>query len=111
MKLTTAALGVATAGAIGLGVFAIPAGAGSQPSLPPVSAEDLVASVLVAKVPALAGTVAVHNALGLPALPGVAGPLTQPESSFRVWSDGQGHDRLALPSRSGEQDFIDDGTT
>ena len=111
MKLTTAALALATAGAISLGVLVIPAGAGSDPQLPPVSAEDLVASVLTAKVPALGGTVAVHNALGLPALPGVAGPLTQRESNFRVWSDGQGHGRLALPSRTGEQDFIEDGTT
>ncbi len=111
MKLATTALAVVAAGAIGLGVLAMPASAGSDPSLPPVSPEDLVASVLTAKVPALGGTVTVRNALGLPALPGMAGPLTQPESSFRVWSDGQGHARLALPSRGGEQDFIEDGTT
>jgi outer membrane lipoprotein-sorting protein len=37
--------------------------------------------------------------------------LTQAESHFRVWADGQGHSRLALPSRSGEQDFIEDGIT
>ncbi len=111
MKLTTAALAVAAAGAIGLGVLTVPAGAGSQPSLPPVSAEDLVASVLTAEVPALGGTVAVDNALGLPALPGVEAPLTQPETTFRVWSDGQGRGRLALPSRGGEQVFIEDGTT
>jgi outer membrane lipoprotein-sorting protein len=111
MKLTTAAFAVAAVGAISLGALAIPAGAGSQPSLPPVSPEDLVASVLTAKVPALGGTVAVHNALGLPPLPGVTGSLTQPESNFRVWADGQDHGRLALPSRNGEQDFIEDGTT
>ncbi|MGH3821576.1 MAG: LolA family protein [Pseudonocardiaceae bacterium] len=111
MKLATAALAVAVAGAIGLGVQAMPAGAGAQPSLPPVSAEDLVASVLTAKVPALGGTVTVRNALGLPALPGVVGPLTQPESTVRVWSDGQGRGRLSLPSRGGEQNFIEDGTT
>lgn len=111
MRLTAAALAVATASAIGLGALTMPAGAGADPALPPVSPEDLVASVLAAKVPALGGTVAVHNALGLPALPGVAGRLTQPETTFRVWSDGHGHGRLALPSRGGEQDFIEDGTT
>ncbi|MGH3765775.1 MAG: LolA family protein [Pseudonocardiaceae bacterium] len=112
MKLATAALAaVVAAGVIGLGVLTIPAGAGADPALPPVSPEDLVASVLTAKMPALNGTVAVHNALGLPALPGVSAPLTQPESSFRVWSDGQGHGRLAIPSRGGEQVLIEDGTT
>jgi outer membrane lipoprotein-sorting protein len=111
MKLATAAVAVAAAGAIGLGVLTMPAGAGAEPSLPPVSAEDLVASVLTAKVPALGGTVTVHNALGLPALPGVAAPLTQPQTTFRVWSDGQGHGRLALPSHGGEQVLVEDGTT
>jgi len=111
MKLTAAVLGVVAAGAIGLGVMTVPAGARSQPSLPPVSAEDLVASVLTAKVPALGGTITVDNALGLPALPGVATPLTQPVTTFRVWSDGQGRGRLALPSRGGEQVLIEDGTT
>ncbi|MGH3769908.1 MAG: LolA family protein [Pseudonocardiaceae bacterium] len=111
MKLTRAALAMTAAGTIGLGVLTMPAGAGADPSLPPVSAEDLVTSVLTAKVPALAGTVTVHNALGLPALPGVAAPLTQPETTFRVWSDGQGHGRLALPSRGGEQVLIEDGMT
>ncbi|MGH3698556.1 MAG: LolA family protein [Pseudonocardiaceae bacterium] len=111
MKLATTAVAVAAAGAIGLGVLTMPASAGAEPSLPPVSAEDLVASVLTTKVPALGGTVTVHNALGLPALPGVAAPLTQPQTTFRVWSDGQGHGRLALPSRSGEQVLVEDGTT
>jgi outer membrane lipoprotein-sorting protein len=111
MKLATAALAVATAGAIGLGVLIVPAGAGADPALPPVSPGDLVASVLTAKIPAFGGTVMVHNALGLPALPGVAAPLTQPESTFRVWSDGQGHGRLAIPSRGGEQVLIEDGAT
>lgn len=116
MKLATAALAVSAAGAIGLGVLVMPAGAGAQPSLPPVSPEDLVASVFTSKVPALGGTVTVNNALGLPALPGVEGSpaqtlLTQAESTFRVWTDGQGHGRLSLPSRGGEQNFIEDGTT
>lgn len=114
MKLATAALAAAAAGAIGLGALTLPAGATSDPALPPVSPEDLVASVLTAKTPAFGGTVTVDNALGLPALPGPSGlstVLTQPETTFRVWSDGQGHGRLALPSRGGEQVLIEDGTT
>ncbi len=118
MKLATAALAAAAAGAIGLGVLTMPASARSDPALPPVSAEDLVASVLTAKAPALGGTVTVDNALGLPALPalpggppGISDVLTQPVTTFRVWSDGQGHGRMALPSRGGEQVLIEDGTT
>jgi outer membrane lipoprotein-sorting protein len=57
----------------------------------------------------------VDNALGLPALPGMSPDmstaLTQPETTLRVWSDGQGHGRLALPSRGGERVLIEDGTT
>lgn len=114
MKLATAALAVAAAGAIGLGALTMPASARSDPALPPVSAEDLVASVLTAKAPALGGTITVDNALGLPALPGppgLAAALTQPVTIFRVWSDGQGHGRLALPARGREQVLIEDGTT
>ena len=111
MKLARTALAVAAAAAIGLGVSTVPAGARADPALPPVSPEDLVASVLTAKIPALGGTVATHNTLGLPPLPGVAAPLTQPESTLRVWSDGQGRGRVAIPSRGGEQVLIEDGTT
>jgi len=114
MKLSTVALGTAAAGVIGLGVLTVPAGAGAEPELPEVSAEELVASVLTAEAPALGGTVEVDNALGLPALPGMAetpNPLTQPVTTFRVWSDGEGRGRLALPSHGGEQVLIEDGTT
>ncbi|MGH3869955.1 MAG: LolA family protein [Pseudonocardiaceae bacterium] len=114
MRLAAAVLAAAVAGGVGLGVLTMPAGARSDPSLPPISAEDLVASVLTAKTPAFGGTVTVDNALGLPALPGPPGVtevLTQPVTTFRVWSDGQGHDRLAIPSRGSEQVLIEDGTT
>jgi outer membrane lipoprotein-sorting protein len=113
MKLATAALAAAAAGTIGLGVLTMPAGAGAEPSLPEVSAEELVASVLTAQAPALGGTVEVDNALGLPALPGLSetSPLTEPVTTFRVWSDGQGRGRLALPSAGGEQVLVEDGST
>lgn len=113
MKLSTVALAAAAVGAVGLGALTMPAGAGTEPSLPEVSAEDLVASVLTARAPALDGTVEVHNALGLPALPGLSqtSPLTEPVTTFRVWSDGQGRGRLALPSAGGEQVLIEDGGT
>jgi outer membrane lipoprotein-sorting protein len=114
MKLSMVALAGAAAGAIGLGALTVPAAAGSDPTLPEVSAEELVASVLTARAPAFGGTVEVDNALGLPALPGMSetpSPLTQPVTTFRVWSDGQGRGRLALPSSGGEQVLVEDGTT
>lgn len=117
MKVAIAAVSAAAVGAIGLGAMTVPALAGSAPSLPPVSPEDLVASVLTAKPPAFGGTVEVDNALGLPSLPGMGGPasaasvLTQPTTTFRAWSDGQGRGRLALPSNNGEQVLVEDGTT
>lgn len=112
MKLSTVALATAAAGAIGLGVLTVPAGAGSEPQLPEVSAEELVASVLTASPPAFGGTVEVVDGLGLPTLPGIEGEslLTVPETA-RVWSDGEGRGRLALPSHSGEQTVVEDGDT
>lgn len=111
-----AGLAAAATGAIGLGLLAVPAGAGQAPSLPDISAAELVGSVLTANPPALSGVVQVDNALGLPALPGLTeqpgqSPLAQSATTARVWSDGQGRSRLALPSRTGEQTFIADGDT
>lgn len=120
MKLSTVALAAAAAGAIGLGALTVPAVAGSDPTLPEVSAEELVTSVLTARAPAFGGTVEVDNALGLPALPGIAersglseamSVLTQPVTTFRVWSDGHGHGRLALPATNREQVLVEDGNT
>ncbi|MGH4000448.1 MAG: LolA family protein [Pseudonocardiaceae bacterium] len=113
MRLAVAAVAVAVVSVIGLGMLTMPAGARSDPALPPVSAEDLVASVLNAEIPAFGGTITVTNELGLPALPGLPefAPLTQPVTTLRVWSDGQGRSRLAVPSRDGEKVLIDDGTT
>ena len=106
-----AGMGVAVAGAVGLGLLAIPAGAGAAPELPPVSAEDLVSSVLQANDPgALAGTVTLDNGLGLPALPNLP-QAADGTSSARVWSDGTGKGRLAIPSGQNEKTLVDDGTT
>ncbi|HEY3261339.1 MAG TPA: outer membrane lipoprotein carrier protein LolA [Pseudonocardiaceae bacterium] len=104
--LTAAVLGVA-----GLAALAVPAGAGTQPSLPDVSAEDLVSSALSARLPALAGTIQVDNALGLPAVPGLPLQVRNGNSQVRVWFDGEGRSRVSLPSDLGEQTMVDDGTT
>jgi len=118
MRRTTAGragLAAAAAGVIGLGVLAVPAGAGSSPSLPEISAEELVGSVLTARPPAFGGTVEVVNALGLPTLPGAAAeqesPFSEPTSTARIWSDGDGRARVSLPSRGSEQTLVEDGDT
>ncbi|MGB3443717.1 MAG: outer membrane lipoprotein carrier protein LolA [Actinophytocola sp.] len=107
--LSFAAAGTA-AGVIGLVVLATPAGAGeAPPALPPVSASDLVASVLDTEaLPALAGSVAVENNLGLP-IPGM--PAGGDGDALQVWSDGTGKGRLAVAGRGGETTIVNDGAT
>jgi outer membrane lipoprotein-sorting protein len=104
------AAGIAVAGVVGLGLLAIPAGAGAAPQLPPVSAEDLVSSVLAAKPAAFGGTVELDNNLGLPALPDLP-QAANGTSTARVWSDGTGKGRAQLPSSTGERTIVADGTT
>jgi outer membrane lipoprotein-sorting protein len=112
--LVVGAAGV-LAGVVGLGVLAMPAGAGPAPVLPQVSAQDLVQSVLTThKVPALAGTVTATNNLGLPAVPGLGSAakfLGNGTTNAQVWTDGQGKGRLALPGATSEETVVFDGTT
>jgi outer membrane lipoprotein-sorting protein len=102
--------GVAIVGAVGLGLVAMPAGAGAAPELPPVSPEDLVTSVAQANPGPFNGTVELDNALGLPAIPG-APELANGTKEARIWSDGAGKGRVALPSDQGEKTLVSDGTT
>jgi outer membrane lipoprotein-sorting protein len=106
----TVAAGIAVAGAVGLGLLAVPSGAGAQPSLPPVDPDELIRSVLAADRQPLAGAVEMDNALGLPALPGVpqAGNGT---STARIWSDGDRRGRVQLPTDTGERTLVADGET
>ncbi|WP_007026647.1 LolA family protein [Saccharomonospora iraqiensis] len=99
-RRATAIAVVGTAvGATGLGVLAAPAGAGTEPDLPPVEAQALVESVLRADVPALSGTVGLDNGLDLAALPGLSALNSE---SARVFHDGEGHSRVALERERGE---------
>ncbi|WP_019853200.1 LolA family protein [Actinopolyspora mortivallis] len=109
----TASAGIA-AGALGLTSLALPAGA-QNPRLPTTTPQELVASVLESgRAPAMAGTVTVHNRLGLPALPGTeeAGEfLSGGQKSLRVWSDGERGYRMSVPTSQGEVTVVDDGNT
>lgn len=109
VTLAAAAAGV-VAGVVGLGVSAMPAGAGPSPDLPEVTAQSLVESVLTAKPGAFGGTVEATNNLGLPAIAGVP-QLADGAHSARMWTDGDGRMRLALPDGQSEQTIVDDGTT
>jgi outer membrane lipoprotein-sorting protein len=109
VTVVAAAVGV-VAGATGLGLLAMPAGAGPAPVLPDVSAEALVESVLKAEPAAFGGTVDVDNDLGIPAIGGVP-QLSDGASNLRVWTDGQGKLRVQLPSGDSERTFVDDGQT
>jgi outer membrane lipoprotein-sorting protein len=105
--IAVAAAGTA-AGLVGLAVLATPAGAGAAPpALPAVSAQDLVASVLTAKAPAMSGSVQVEENLGLPipVLPtGGADGV-----SARVYSDGAGKGRISLAGGTNETTVVADG--
>jgi outer membrane lipoprotein-sorting protein len=103
----TTAAGIAVAGAVGLGLLAVPAGAGAAPVLPSVTPEELVASVLEADPDAFSGRVELDNALGLPAVEGVPAGT----SEVRIWSDGEDGGRVQVPSDSGERTLVTDGTT
>jgi outer membrane lipoprotein-sorting protein len=103
----TVAAGIAVAGAVGLGLLAVPAGAGAQPQLPPVDPEELVRSVLAAEPVAFGGTAEMDNALGLPGVPQSASGT----STARIWSDGDRRGRVQLPTESGERTLVSDGET
>ncbi|MCC8245334.1 LolA family protein [Saccharothrix luteola] len=109
VTVVAAAAGV-VAGATGLGLLAMPAGAGPAPVLPDVSAEALVESVLNAEPAAFGGTVDVDNDLGIPAIAGVP-QASDGASNLRVWTDGQGKLRVQLPGGDSERTFVDDGQT
>ncbi|MEU5691553.1 hypothetical protein [Actinosynnema sp. NPDC020468] len=109
VTVVAAAVGV-VAGVAGLGVLAMPAGAGPAPVLPDVAAESLVESVLNAKPGALGGSVSVNNDLGLPAVAGIP-QLGDGASGLRVWTDGAGKARVQLPTGESEKTFVDDGET
>lgn len=115
MNRRNATLGVAlagvVAGAVGIGFLASPAGAGQSPTLPSVTPDALVASVLTTTPPAMAGTVEIQNNLGLPSIPGLPVQAANGTSQIRVWTDGRNHSRIALPSMNSEETIIDDGTT
>lgn len=110
-KVTLAAATVGVlGGAAGLVLLAVPTGAGAAPSLPDISAQELVQSALEAEQPAFGGTVEIDNSLGLPPVPSVP-ELADGTTQIQTWSDGDGRSRIALPQGDNEKTFVNDGTT
>jgi outer membrane lipoprotein-sorting protein len=95
---------------MGLGLLAVPAGAGAAPQLPPIAPEDLVRSVLAAQREPFNGSVELNNALGLPALPDTP-QAANGLSTARVWSDTDNRGRIQLPTDGGERTLVSDGKT
>ena len=104
------AAGIAVAGVVGLGLLALPGGAGAQPACRPSRPEDLVTSVLKAQPGPFDGTVQLDNELGLPALPDLP-QAANGTSTAQVWSGGEGKGRVQIPSPTGERTLVSDGTT
>jgi outer membrane lipoprotein-sorting protein len=114
MKTKRTALSVATtgtaAGIVGLVLLASPSGAtGAPPALPQISAQDLVQSVLAAKVPAFSGAVEVKQNLGLP-LP-ILPSGGADGNAARVYTDGNGKARISLTRQMSETTIVADGST
>lgn len=100
-----------TAGLLGLGLIAMPAGAGTAPKLPDISAEKLTESVLTAKTPAMDGTIEVDNNLGLPQIPSAGGSQPLDIDSAHVYTDGKDGKRASIQKGNDEQTLVTDGTT
>jgi len=109
--ITAAVIGTAV-GLGGLAFAAMPATADVKPSLPPVSADDLVQSVIKANPGAFDGTVKVSNDLGLPKLGnGVPGVGALNIDSAHIFTDGAGKTRLTVTQGVNQETVVHDGAT
>ena len=91
--------------------------ANHDPSLPSVTAAQLLSAVRAGNVHALSGTVAVVADLGLPDVPGrLAGSsggvlaLLSGTNTLRVWDDGADRQRVALVGDLSETDVVHNGS-
>ncbi|GAB2478373.1 sigma-E factor regulatory protein RseB domain-containing protein [Promicromonospora xylanilytica] len=92
-----------TVGLAGLALSALPAGADDDPTLPEISAEELVTSALAARAPAFAGVAEMQNELGIPAVPGAEALDFE---SARVFHDGGESARVQVEREASELTFV-----
>ncbi|WP_306205213.1 LolA family protein [Actinoplanes sp. RD1] len=105
---------------VGGGAAAGTIAASADPTLPDITAAQLLTDVQNAKVDGMSGTVVQTADLGLPALPGLTGSgggqsgadlmnLVAGSNTARVWYAGEDKARVALLSKLGETDVIRNG--
>jgi outer membrane lipoprotein-sorting protein len=100
----------------GAGPGLVGTGAGADPVLPAISAQDLVAKVVAATPPSFSGTVQTKTNLGLPSLGSLApggssllSTLLSPQT-IKVQAAPGGKFHLAIPNGLTETDVVSDGT-
>jgi len=105
------AIAAAAAGAVTLGPAAF--ADDSDPGLPDLTAEQLVAKVAQSDTTAMSGTVRVDTDLGLPAMPGgsVSGPqaLVSGTHRLQVAVDGVDRQRIGIMSDLAEYNIVHNG--
>lgn len=90
------------------------AAVGAAPSLPSLSAQQLLVKVSQTRVQSLSGTVAVTTDLGLPGLPGngdlsAHSLLSDGTHTLRVYADGPQRQRIDLIGTAAETDVVHNG--
>jgi outer membrane lipoprotein-sorting protein len=99
---------------VATGAALAPQFASAAPSLPPISAQNLLVKVAQSKVEAYSGTVALTTNLGLPALPDLsnrANPLSllSGTHTLQVAANGPHKERIALLDTLSEYDLVHNG--
>jgi outer membrane lipoprotein-sorting protein len=97
------------------GAALLPSLASASPSLPSVSAQQLLTKIASSNVDAFSGTVSLSTDLGLPQLPDLAGSanpfsLLSGTHTLEVAADGPQRQRIALLDQLSEYDFVHNGT-
>lgn len=100
---------------VATGAALAPQFASAAPSLPPISAQNLLVKVAQSKVDTYSGTVALTTNLGLPALPNLsnrANPLSllSGTHTLQVAANGPQKERIALLDTMSEYDLVHNGT-
>ncbi len=100
---------------VATGAVLAPQFASAAPTLPPISAQNLLVKVAQSKADAYSGTVALTTNLGLPALPDLAGganplSLLSGTHTLQVAANGPDKQRIALLDTMSEYDLVRNGT-
>jgi outer membrane lipoprotein-sorting protein len=100
---------------VATGAVLAPQFASAAPTLPPISAQNLLVKLAKSKADAYSGTVALTTNLGLPALPNLGGganplSLLSGTHTLQVAANGQTKQRIALLDTMSEYDLVRNGS-